>query len=275
LHRLQEAIEAAGGSQPIIAKIEHPAALDNLEAILETAWAVMVARGDLGVELGVEKVPTLQKRIIQMACQNLKPIITATQMLESMIEHSMPTRAESSDVANAIWDGTDAVMLSAESAAGKYPIEAIRWLAKIAEDADMHAYAQDSHRQNVVAPQFEGQTDVNIARAACNIAKEVGAKHILAFTESGNVVRMLSHMAGGTPIIAATTCPVVARRLGTIRNVRTLLTPRAEHMSELLALAMPLLRATFDIKPGDKVVMTVGHPLWTSGSTNTIRVIVF
>ncbi|MDR1840516.1 MAG: pyruvate kinase [Holophagales bacterium] len=276
LRSLEEAIKAAGGNQFIIAKIEHPKALDNLEGILEASWGVMVARGDLGVEIGVEKVPTLQKRIIQMARQNFKPVITATQMLESMIEHPSPTRAESSDVANAIWDGTDAVMLSAESAAGKYPLESIRWLAKIAEDADTNTSSyQANYRQIILSSERAAQTDVNIALAACNTAKEIGARYIVAFTEGGGIVRMISHMAGNTPIIAATTSPGIARRLGVVRNVRTLLTPRAEHMSELLALATPILRATFDINPGDKVVMTIGHPLWTSGTTNTMRVIVF
>jgi pyruvate kinase len=217
----------------------------------------------------------LQKRIIQAARLSLKPVITATQMLESMIEHTMPTRAESSDVANAIWDGTDAVMLSAESAAGKYPIEAIRWLAKIAEDADMHAATLAHYNQFKLSHVFDGRTDVNVASAACHIAKEIGAKFILAFTEGGNIVRMISHMAGVTPIIAATTSPVVARRLGVLRNVRTLLAPRAEHLSELLDLVIPMIKANFDINPGEKVVMCTGHPLWTSGTTNTLRVIDF
>jgi len=275
LQRLKEAIQAAGGEQPIIAKIEHPKALDNLEEILDFAWGVMVARGDLGVELGVEKVPSLQKRIIQMARQALKPVITATQMLESMIEHPQPTRAEASDVANAIWDGTDAVMLSAESASGKYPLESISWLAKIAEDAEKHVPAQSYDLQNHLLPSVTGRTDVHVAVATCQTAMEIKAKYIVAFTEVGNVVRMISHFAGNTPIIGATTSPVVARRLGLIRNVRTLLIPRAEHMSELLSLVVPMIKSTFDLKPGDTVVMSVGHPLWVAGTTNTMRVIVF
>jgi len=275
LARLEEAIEAAGGNQPIIAKIEHPKAVENLESIAASAWGIMVARGDLGVELGVEKVPTLQKRIIQTAHKYLKPVITATQMLESMIEHAMPTRAESSDVANAIWDGTDAVMLSAESAAGKYPLESIRWLAKIAEDADKHDSLQLKALERELSPSLVGQTDVSIASAACRTANEIGAKYIVAFTEVGNIVRMIAHSAGKTPIIGATTCPIVARRLGLMRNVKSILTPRAEHMSELLRLAIPMLQANFDIKAGDKVVMVVGHPLWVAGNTNTMRVVVF
>jgi pyruvate kinase len=276
LHRLEEAIKAAGGNQPIIAKIEHPKALENLEAILQASWGVMVARGDLGVELGVEKVPTMQKRIIQMARQLLKPVITATQMLESMITNPLPTRAEASDVANAIWDGTDAVMLSAESAAGKYPLESIRWLAKIAEDADKNFPARANNMPSDLLPQISSRTDVNVAFAACHTAREIGAKYILAFTEGGAVARMVSHLTGGgTPIIGATTTPAIARRLCLLRNVQPLLIPRAEHMSELLNLVIPMLRGTYDIKPGDTVVMTIGHPLWKAGSTNTMRVITF
>jgi len=275
LKRLEEAIQAAGGNQPIIAKIEHPKALDNLEAILEASWGVMVARGDLGVELGVEKVPMMQKRIIQMARQSLKPVITATQMLESMITNPQPTRAEASDVANAIWDGTDAVMLSAESAAGKYPLESIRWLAKIAEDADTHVPNQIHSLQNDLLPHIASRTDVNVAFAACHAAMEIGAKYIVAFTEGGDIVRMVSHLAGNTPIIGATTSPVIARRLGLMRNVQSLLIPRAEHLSELLNLVMPMLQVKCEIKPGDTVVMTIGHPLWKAGNTNTMRVVTF
>jgi pyruvate kinase len=275
IQRLAETIQSFGGDQPIIAKIEHPKALDNLEAIMDSAWGVMVARGDLGVELGVEKVPALQKRIIQTANRSFRPVITATQMLESMIEHPMPTRAESSDVANAIWDGTDAVMLSAESAAGKYPLESIQWLAKIAEDADAHASTLTNFRQGDLTAAYGQHTDANIALATCNTAKAIKAKYILAFTEGGAMVRMLSHLAGSTPIIAATTSPYIARRLGVVRDVKTLLVPKAEHLSELLSLVTPMLRAAFDICPGDKVVMTIGHPLWVSGTTNTMRVIAF
>ena len=136
VQQLQAIIRHLGGTQQVIAKIEHPTALSHLEEILDVSWGIMVARGDLGVELGVERVPSLQKQIIRAARKALKPVITATQMLESMIEHSQPTRAEASDVANAIWDGTDAVMLSAESAIGAHPVESVAWLARIAAEAD-------------------------------------------------------------------------------------------------------------------------------------------
>jgi pyruvate kinase len=195
-------------------------------------------------------------------------------MLESMIEHPMPTRAESSDVANAIWDGTDAVMLSAESAAGKYPLESIRWLSKIATDADNHDSVQLRALQGLLAHSLAGHIDVSIASAACRTAKEIGAKCIVAFTEGGNIVRMLAHSSGDTPIIGATTNPTIARRIRIMRNVQSILIPRAEHLSELLRLTMPLVADRFDIDPGAKVVVVVGHPLWVAGSTNTVRVIV-
>ena len=272
---LQATIRAFGGNQPVIAKIEHPQALDNLSEILECAWGVMVARGDLGVELGVEKVPSLQKRIIRMARQALKPVITATQMLESMIENPQPTRAEASDIANAIWDGTDAVMLSAESAAGKFPLEAVQWLARIAEDADEHAPEPTGRRTDRLPEALTARTDVSVAFAACRTAEELKAKLLLVFTEGGGSARMVSRLAGSTPVVGATTDVKNARRMGLLRGVKSLVIPRAEHLSEMVASIEPILKAEHGLKPGDRVVMTLGHPLWTAGSTNTMRVLTY
>jgi len=272
---LQATIRAFGGSQPIIAKIEHPQALDYLEEILDVSWGVMVARGDLGVELGVEKVPSLQKRIIRMARQSLKPVITATQMLESMIENPQPTRAEASDIANAIWDGTDAVMLSAESAAGKYPLEAVQWLARIAENADENAPTPMDRRATQLPERYAGRTDVSVAFAACRTAEELKAKLLLVFTEGGGSARMVSRLAGSVPVVGATTDLGNARRMGLLRGVRSLLIPRAEHLSQMIASIEPALKAEHDLQPGDRVVMTLGHPLWTAGSTNTLRVLTY
>ena len=272
---LQATIRAFGGSQPIIAKIEHPQALDYLEEILDVSWGVMVARGDLGVELGVEKVPSLQKRIIRMARQSLKPVITATQMLESMIENPQPTRAEASDIANAIWDGTDAVMLSAESAAGKYPLEAVQWLARIAQDADENAPTPADRRVTRLPERYAGRTDVSVAFAACRTAEELKAKLLLVFTEGGGSARMVSRLAGSVPVVGATTDLGNARRMGLLRGVRSLLIPRAEHLSQMIASIEPALKAEHDLQPGDRVVMTLGHPLWTAGSTNTMRVLTY
>jgi pyruvate kinase len=267
---LEGLIQGLGGRQPIIAKIEHPQALENLEEILDVSWGVMVARGDLGVELGVEHVPALQKRIIRMARQALKPVITATQMLESMIDNPQPTRAEASDVANAIWDGTDAVMLSAESAVGNYPVEAIQWLDRIAADADANYHPRLGRFVDSLAHRLSGRTDVSVAFAACRTAEEIGAKLIVVFTEGGGSARMVSRLAGDIPVIGATTDPGNAHRMGLMRGVRALLMPRLEDSDAMVDSVEAELH---DLAPGDKVVITLGLPLWKTGNTNTMKVI--
>jgi pyruvate kinase len=268
-------IRELGGPQTIIAKIEHPQALDNLEEILHVSWGVMVARGDLGVEFGVEKVPALQKQIIMKARRALKPVITATQMLESMIENPQPTRAEASDVANAIWDGTDAVMLSAESAVGKHPLEAIYYLDSIAADADAHYKPHIGQMKDTLEENLSGRTDVSVAFAACRTAEEIGARLIVVFTEGGGSARLVSRLAADIPIIGATTDIANARRMGLLRGVESLLIPRARHFSEMLASIHPLLKTIKGLESGDRIVMTLGHPLWTTGTTNMMRVETF
>jgi pyruvate kinase len=272
---LAATIRAFGGAQPIIAKIEHPTALQHLEEILDGCWGVMVARGDLGVELGVERVPAIQKEIIRIARKALKPVITATQMLESMIEHANPTRAEASDVANAIWDGTDAVMLSAESAVGSHPLEAIRWLAKIAEDADVHLKPQLRRFGDHLSDRFQGQAEVAVAFAACRAAEELKAKFLLVFTEGGGSARLVSRLAGDIPVVGATLAETNARRMGLLRGVESIIAPKTAHLSEMLAEMAPRLKAEYGLQSGDRIVMTVGHPLWTTGTTNTMRVVTF
>jgi pyruvate kinase len=275
VHALEATIRAYGGCQPVIAKIEHPRALDNLNEILEASWGVMVARGDLGVELGVEKVPSLQKHIIGKARMALKPAITATQMLESMIENAQPTRAEASDIANAIWDGTDAVMLSAESAVGKYPLEAVQWLAKIAEDADQNAHFKPGRLIDNLPEVIAARTDVAVAFAACRVAEELKAKLLVVFTEGGGVARMVSRLAGSVPVVGVTTNQRNARSLSLLRGVASLMIPKAKHMSEMEASVVPLLKSQYEIKSGDRVVMTLGHPVGITGTTNTVKVIKF
>jgi pyruvate kinase len=266
-------IRDLGGQQPIISKIEHPQALDNLEEILDVSWGVMVARGDLGVELGVEHVPALQKRIIKMARHALKPVITATQMLESMIENPQPTRAEASDVANAIWDGTDAVMLSAESAVGKYAVEAIQWLARIAEDADAHYHPRLGRLEDSLATRLSRRTDVAVAFAACRTAQDIGAKLLVVFTEGGGSARMVSRLAADIPVIGATTDLPNARRMGLMRGVQSLLIARVETSDEMVDSVEAVLQELHELTAGDKVVITLGLPLWKTGSTNTMKVI--
>lgn len=270
---LSATIRAFGGKQPVIAKIEHPSALEHLDGILESAWGVMVARGDLGVELGVEKVPSLQKEIIKRARMAMKPVITATQMLESMIENLQPTRAEASDIANAIWDGSDAVMLSAESAVGRYPLEAVQWLARIAEDADEHLLSSASRHFDNLPEMMVSRTDVAVAYAACRMAEDLKARLLMVFTEGGGSARMVSRLAGGIPVVGATTGTENARLMGLLRGVRPLVIPKAEHMSEMLTSLEPMLKEEFNLQHGDRVVITLGHPLWIAGATNTVRVL--
>jgi pyruvate kinase len=272
---LDALIQGMGGRQPIIAKIEHPQALDNLEAILESSWGVMVARGDLGVELGVERVPALQKKIIRMARQALKPVITATQMLESMIENPQPTRAEASDVANAIWDGTDAVMLSAESAVGKHPLAAVQWLARIAADADTHYRPRLGRLEDSLGEKLSSRTDVAVAFAACRTAEEIGARAIVVFTEGGGSARMVSRLAANRTVIGATTDLGNARRMGLLRGVEALMVQRLEHSDDMVEMVERMLQEQFALAGGEQVVFTLGLPLWRSGNTNTMKVITY
>ncbi len=273
LRALEGRIRDWGGHQPIIAKIEHPRALENLDEILDVAWGVMVARGDLGVELGVEKVPTLQKRIIRRARMALKPVITATQMLESMIETPQPTRAEASDVANAIWDGTDGVMLSAESAAGRHPLEAVRWLARIAEDADVHYRPRMGRFADSLNEKLRGSTEVSLAFAACRTAEEIGAKLIVVFTEGGGSGRMVSRLSANVPVLGITSDLHNARRLGLLRGVSALHVTRTDSSDVMMDRVERELLQRGEVRPGEKVVFTLGLPLWKAGTTNTMKVV--
>jgi pyruvate kinase len=275
VQQLQAIIHHLGGTQPVIAKIEHPAALAHLAEILDVAWGVMVARGDLGVELGVERVPGLQKQIIKAARKALKPVITATQMLESMIEHAQPTRAEASDVANAIWDGTDAVMLSAESASGAHPVEAVKWLARIAVEADANVKQRVTTLPEELAEKVLARTDISVAFAACRTAEEINARWIVAFTEGGGTARMVSRLAGRTPVLAATVDELIARRIGLMRGVSPLIIPRVASTDEMVEVVRDLLITKHNAGSFDRVVMTMGLPLWKSGTTNTMKVMTF
>ncbi|HEX9081971.1 MAG TPA: pyruvate kinase, partial [Holophagaceae bacterium] len=232
-------------------------------------------RGDLGVELGVERVPSLQKQIIKAARRALKPVITATQMLESMIEHPQPTRAEASDVANAIWDGTDAVMLSAESATGKYPVEAVQWLARIATEADANFKQRAKTLPEEFSEKVLARTDISVAFAACRTAEEIGARWLVAFTEGGGTARMVSRLAGRTPVLGATVDEGTARRLGLLRGVTALLIPRVASTDEMVEVVRRLLQDKHELMSLDRVVMTMGLPLWKSGTTNTMKVMTF
>jgi pyruvate kinase len=261
-------VRSLGGDAPVIAKIEKPEAVENFAAILEATDGVMVARGDLGVELGTEEVPTAQKRIIAMANAAGKVVITATQMLESMVENPRPTRAEASDVANAILDGTDAVMLSAETAAGRYPVEAVETMARIADYTEEHALPAAKR------PALKGPGTAvtrSLARVAASVADELGGKMIVAFTESGLTARLISGFRPRVPVIAITHEDRVYRRLALWWGVVPVKSEVVESTDELLAAGEERLRARGLVAKGDIILMLSGHSL-AAGATNMLRV---
>src|SRR5277367_825465 len=215
IRHVKERIRALGADTWVIAKLEKPQAIENLESILEIADGVMVARGDLGVEMPPEKVPAIQKHVIRRAAEYRKPVITATQMLESMIENPRPTRAEASDVANAIYDGTDAVMLSAETAAGKYPVEAVKMMAKIV--AETESQLRDHPVEGPASGHYAGQGRLSIAETICesmaHAAEDLDISAIAVFTETGATARQLSKYRPGPQIYALSSIPVVINRM--------------------------------------------------------------
>jgi pyruvate kinase len=261
-------IRELGGSAPLIAKIEKREAVDDLPAILEATDGVMVARGDLGVELSTEEVPVLQKRIIESANAAGKVVITATQMLESMVESPRPTRAEASDVANAILDGTDGIMLSGETAAGAFPVEAVATMARIALYTEQHygmrAPARVSGHQGTLVAR-------SLARVANTVAEELGCRLIVAFTESGTTARLLSSYRPQAAIAALTYDDATYRRLALWWGVTPLRTQYAPTTDEMVARGEELLKAKGFARAGDVVLMMAGHS-HTRGATNMLRV---
>ncbi len=268
---LQRAREAAGGRDVfLVAKIEKPEAVERLDAILAHADAVMVARGDLGVEIPPEDVPRVQKRIIRAANARRIPVITATQMLESMVDRPVPTRAEASDVANAILDGTDAVMLSAETATGRYPEEAVRMMERIAERAD----APDPERFTRVRSRDRAlDPDEAVARAASRAAEDVNAKAIVVYTESGSTARMLSSQRPTVPILALSPEAVTVRRLCLCWGVTPARMPRVDRMAEMFALGEELLVRSGQVEAGDRVVVVSGTRAANRGGTNMMKIL--
>ena len=251
---------------PVIAKLEKPEAVANLEAIVRAFDGVMVARGDLGVELPLEQVPLVQKRVVQIARENARPVIVATQMLDSMIEHSRPTRAEASDVANAVLDGADALMLSGETSVGKYPIVTVKTMAKIIEAVEAESVSAPPLTHT---PRTMGGV---LSFAARDIGERIGAKALVAFTYSGDTVRRLARLHTTLPVLAFTPREAVRNQLSLTWGVRTFVTPpvdTTDAMVEQVDLAMLEIPG---YEPGDVVVIVAGAPPNTSGSTNLIRV---
>ncbi|HLO25954.1 MAG TPA: pyruvate kinase [Geobacteraceae bacterium] len=264
---LKRIIFEHGLNMPVVAKIEKPEALRNFKAILKAADAVMVARGDLGVEIAAEKVPLIQKKIIRACNIAGKPVITATQMLESMINHPRPTRAETSDVANAILDGTDAVMLSGETASGQFPVEAVRTMVKVALDVERIV-----QRGSVVLRETHGSSiSEAVAEAACQAASALKAKAAIVFTQSGSTARLIAKFRPQLPIIAFTPFPETERRLALSWGVQTCpIGSVAGTDQQIAAVEDTLLNSGF--RRGDVVVITMGVPVEARGSTNLMKV---
>jgi pyruvate kinase len=273
---LRRAIEKHGSDAPIIAKIEKPEAVRELDAILEAADGVMVARGDLGVEMSPEQVPVLQKRIIGKANRRGKPVITATQMLESMIRQPLPTRAEASDVANAIFDGTDAVMLSGETAIGDYPLESVRMMTRIALAAE-EVFRPSDARGPSLPPDPRGESEPRpvpcaVADAAVRVARDVQAAALVVFTMSGATARLLAQRRSATPIHAFSPEETTCRRLALVWGVEAHPLRLAEATDSLLADAEAELKRIEEVRQGDTIVLVAGEtPL--PGATDVLKVL--
>ncbi|MBD5541857.1 MAG: pyruvate kinase [Lachnospiraceae bacterium] len=270
--QVRKILDEHNGTAKIIAKIENMQGIENLEEILEVSDGIMVARGDMGVEIPLEEVPVIQKDMIKKAVAKGKHVITATQMLESMINNPRPTRAETADVANAIYDGTTAIMLSGESAAGKYPVEAVETMAKIAERAERDIdYGSRMKKYNTVA----GKVDITtaISHATCTTAMDLNAAAIITVTMSGFTAGMISRYKPGSPIIGCSVNPQVCRQLNLSWGVAPLLIEKAETADDLFEGASKAAEKAGFVKKGDIVVLTAGVPLGMTGTTNMIRVI--
>ncbi len=262
-------VTANGQSIPIIAKIEKPQAIERLDEIINEADGIMVARGDLGVEMGPEKVPLIQKTIIDKTNTQGKCVITATQMLESMIQHARPTRAEASDVANAVLDGTDALMLSGETAVGEYPIEAVKTMDRIIREVER----SPRYRLNLETPSIDMPVSANaIAHAAVIAARQMAIRNVLVVTDSGGAARLMSEYRPEAAILALTTNDVTYRRLALYWGVQPFFIPPAATIDELVDHIEDLLHERGLARPGEYVVVTASVPVGAGETTNTLRI---
>jgi pyruvate kinase len=260
-------MEEEGRVLPVIAKIEKPQAVENLVEIIDAFDGIMVARGDLGVELPLEQVPLVQKRAVELARRSAKPVIVATQVLESMISAPRPTRAEASDCANAVLDGADAVMLSGETSVGEYPIEAVRTMARIIENTE------ELGRERIAplgsTPHTRGGA---ITRAAAEIGETLGVKYLVTFTQSGDSARRMSRLRSGIPLLAFTPETQVRNVLSLSWGVQTYEVSQVESTDAMVKLVDATLRANGLAELGDYVVVVAGAPVGVVGSTNSIVV---
>ena len=255
----------------IISKIENTQGLENLEEIMEASDGIMVARGDMGVEVAMEEVTVFQKRMIKKALVQGKIVITATQMLDSMIKNPRPTRAEVTDVANAIYDGTSAIMLSGESAAGAYPVEAVKTMARIAERAekDIDYISRFSRRNDDV----KEDVTTAISHACCTTAIDLEAAAIITVTMSGFTASMVARYQPACPVIGCTVDKKVFRQLGLVWGVQPLLINKEDSAEKLFDSAVEASKKAGFVQTGDRVVLTAGVPLGISGKTNMLRVV--
>ena len=269
--QVREILDAHNSTAKLIAKIENMQGIENIDEILEVSDGIMVARGDMGVEIPLEEVPVLQKEMIKKAVMKGKHVITATQMLESMIHNPRPTRAETADVANAIYDGTTAIMLSGESAAGDYPIEAVRTMSKIAERTEQDI--DYNNRLKKIAD--NGSCDITsaISHATCTTAMDLGAAAIITVTMSGVTANMISRYKPSCPIIGCSVNPRVCRQLNLSWGITPILINKEVNAEDLFESAARAAEKSGIVKKGDIAVLTAGLPLGTSGTTNMIRVI--
>ena len=267
IKEIKDIIARQGKDTPVIAKIEKHEALEHLEAIMDIADGIMVARGDLGVEIPLEDVPLIQKQLIHTANMRGKPVITATQMLRSMVDSPRPTRAEATDVANAVLDGTDAIMLSEETASGNYPVEAVMYMNRLATVAENGFPFEQFLR---LVPRKD--VSESVAHASCILADHLEAKAIVAHSHSGLTARYISRFRPRQPIVALSPNIRTVRRLTLCWGCRPRLVNDPQDTDDMLEKATQAALDTGDITAGDLIVITVGHPVWMSGTTNMVRV---
>ncbi|GAA1899815.1 pyruvate kinase [Asanoa iriomotensis] len=259
-------MDEVGVRRPVLAKVEKPEAVERLEEIVDAFDGVMVARGDLGVELPLDQVPLVQKRAVQMCREDAKPVIVATQMLDSMIENARPTRAEASDVANAVLDGADALMLSGETSVGKYPVLTVSTMAKIISTTESGGMPVPRLQHD---PRTHGGA---LTIAASNVARAVGAKAMVAFSQTGDTVRRLARLHCELPLLAFTPVSEVRAQLALSWGVETFHMPFVQHTDDMFRQVDQALLGLGRAEPGDYVVVVAGSPPGTPGSTNTLRV---
>lgn len=265
--RVHEIMREEGRTLPVIAKIEKPQAVENLEEIIDAFDGIMVARGDLGVELPLEQVPLVQKRAVELARRWAKPVIVATQMLESMIHSSIPTRAETSDVANAVLDGADALMLSGETSVGEFPIETVSTMAKIIQSTE------ENGLDRIPGLGTKPHTHAGaVSLAAMEIAELLGSRYVCVFTESGDSLKRISRLRSSVPVLTFTPNAEVANRLSLVWGAQVFLVPKVDHTDGMFDQVDTTVLAEGLCKTGDEVVVVAGTPPGVSGSTNTLRV---